>query len=144
MLLCLQWCSDSWPATLPHASINVVPNVNMFAFQRCVVQNRSASSRTINIASLDVVRLAFHPAPAVQAAAAFLILSTWFPWLIQGQHQLQLLRHLHQRLNLRNSLASVTQHKTTTRKLRVLSSECVTREARPVCRPSLLHASVHT
>lgn len=144
MLLCLQWCSDSWPATLPHASINVVPNVNMFVFQRGVVQNRSASSRTINIASLDVVRLAFHPAPAVQAAAAFLILSTWFPWLIQGQHQLQLLRHLHQRLNLRNSLASVTQHKTTTRKLRVLSSECVTREARPVCRPSLLHASVHT
>lgn len=144
MLLCFQWCSDSWPATPPHASINVVPNVNMFVFQRGVVQNRSASSRTINIASLDVVRLAFHPAPAVQAAAAFLILSTWFPWLIQGQHQLQLLRHLHQRLNLRNSLASVTQHKTTTRKLRVLSSECVTREARPVCRPSLLHASVHT
>ena len=144
MWLYFPWYSVSSWMTPVHASINVARNANTFAFQRFAVQNRSASSRTINIATLDVVRLAFHPAPAVQAAAAFLIRSTWFPWLIQDQHQLQLLRHLHQRLNLRNSLASVTQHKTTTRKVRVLSSECVTREARPVCRPSLLHASVHT
>jgi hypothetical protein len=81
----------------------------MFVFQKCDVQNRSASSRTISLAKLVVEQLLLHRAPAVQAAT-FLIRSTWFPWLIQDQRQLLhqhrlKQRHLHQRQNLLNSLA---------------------------------------